>query len=188
MIVFNETDKFQKLLAEFKESPSLIELTLTDFHSLPNSIIESDINHNYVYGVKDSVILTNAMVHRLDKYCPIPQKKLLYKNTFKAKDQNAPPRSQDLSNLCYLQVYLSKDKLFIYELDNYARVLNSHIILVNDIKGLIDSKNYLIIESITSHSSEVNSFSILKSDTNKKTLTILLKYLDKNAKILIKDF
>ncbi|WP_297437165.1 hypothetical protein [uncultured Clostridium sp.] len=188
MLVFNETDKFKKLLAEFKEVPSLIELTLTDFHSLSNSIIESDKNFNYVYGIKDSCILLGAMAHRLDTYCPIPLKKRLYKNTFKSKGFNPPPQIQNLNDSYYIQVYLSKEKLYIYELDNCARVLNAHIILINKIKRIIDSKDYLTIESITAHSTGFISFNIVKSDTNTKTLDTLLKFLDKTSKILVKDF
>ena len=188
MLVFNETDKFKKLLAEFKEVPSLIELTLTDFHSLSNSIIESDKNFNYVYGIKDSSILLGAMAHRLDKYCPIPIKKRLYKNTFKSKGFNPPPHIQGLNDSYYIQIYLSKEKLYIYELDNYARVLNAHIILINKIKRIIDSKDYLTIDSITTHSTGVNLFNIVKSDTNTETLATLLECLDKHSKLLVRDF
>lgn len=174
MLVFNETEKFRKLLLQFKKEMSLIELTLADFYSLSDSVTEADINSKSVFGVKDSFILTSAMSHRLDKYCPIKNQNLLYKDVLRVKDEFAPPFTQNNLNTYYIDIYLSKDKVYIYELDNFARVLSSHVILGNDIENITDLKDYITIKAKkTSHGNQSCCFNITKHNQDvKKVITL----------------
>ncbi|MGL4654542.1 MAG: hypothetical protein ACRCWM_01455 [Sarcina sp.] len=161
MLFQTEKDKFETILNKYNNSPSLITLKLSDLYTLSDSIINDEINAQEVYGVKNSKLLTSAVVHRLNSYCPSIDK-VIYQNLFIAHLETTPPNVLTASGAFYFQTYLSNDTIFIYELDNYARVINSHIIPLNNILSISNLKSHIVIHAKTSHSKTASNFYFVK--------------------------
>ncbi|WP_297520327.1 hypothetical protein [uncultured Clostridium sp.] len=174
MLFETAKDKFENLLMEYNLSPSLITLTSADLNTLPDSILDSEVNSRYVYGIKDSKILTSAIIHRLNTYCPLLKKDIIYKNLFYAHLDNMPPNTLKLGRAFYFQTYLSKNTIYIYELDNFARVIDSHVIPLNNIISISDIKNHIVIQAKTSHSKVASDFYFVKTEENDKKLFNIL--------------
>lgn len=173
MLFQTEKDKFESILNEYNHTPSLITLTLGDLYTLPDSVINADINSQEVYGVKNSKILTSAVVHRLNSYCPAIND-VIFQNLFIAHLDTTPPNVLTKGGAFYFQTYLSDDTIFIYELDNFARVINSHVIPLNNIISISDIKNHIVIHAKTSHSKTASNFYFVKKDENDFALFKLL--------------
>ncbi|MGL4452804.1 MAG: hypothetical protein ACRCTZ_16680 [Sarcina sp.] len=161
MLFQTEKDKFESLINEYNSIPSLISLTISDLYTLPNSIINDNINFQKIYGVKNSKILTSAVIHGLNSYCPAINN-IVYQNLFIAHLDTTPPNVLTKGGAFYFQTYLSDDTIFIYELDNFARVINSHVIPLNNIISISDIKNHIVLHAKTSHSKTASNFYFVK--------------------------
>ena len=170
MLFETARNKFENLLEEYNASASLITLTHADLHSLPDSVLDSEVNKSIVYGIKDSKILTSATTHRLNSYCPITKEQIIYENLFLAHLDNTPPNALTMGGAFYFQTYLSKDTLYIYELDNFARVINSHVIPLNNISSISDIRNHIVIHAKTSHAKTAADFYFVKSNEKDQLL------------------
>lgn len=94
---------------------------------------EADDILNYARNGK---VLRDIVIERLDKDCPIPKDKLIYKTllysfndyTFKALSIGFSKQA-----IAY-RVYVTEDKLLFYNLDNYFRVIDTTTIPIKYIK------------------------------------------------------
>ena len=174
MLFETARNKFENLLKEYNTSDSLITLTHADLHSLPDSVLDSEVNKHAIYGVKDSKILTSATTHRLNSYCPATEENVIYQNLFLAHLDNTPPNALTMGGAFYFQTYLSKDTLYIYELDNFARVINSHVIPLNNISSISNIRNHIVIHAKTSHAKTAANFYFVKLDEKDQLLFNIL--------------
>lgn len=180
MLFQTEKDKFESMLKEYNSAPSLITLTISDLYTLPDSVINAEINNQEIYGIKNSKILTSAVVHRLNLYCPAIND-VIYQNLFIAHLDTTPPNVLTKGGAFYFQTYLSDNTIFIYELDNFARVINSHVIPLNNIISISDIKNHIVIHAKTSHSKTASNFYFVKMNDNDFALFKLLS--DKGMRV-----
>ncbi|MGG5460411.1 hypothetical protein [Clostridium sp. B9] len=96
---------------------------------------------NYIKGGK---ILRDLVVPALDADCPIPKEDILYKALFYIPVDYCFKSELLLhSNTVFAQrIYITKNELFIYNLDNYFRLIDKTILPIKYIKSAFIDKTY----------------------------------------------
>lgn len=145
-MILSEKNQFEKLIKEFNKNNSMIKLSTSDLNELPEEIINHSINSKFVYGIKNSKILTYLIVNKLDEYCSINKKDLIYNNLFFAHVKNAIPTIWGMQDPFYYQIYMTREKIYIYGLDNYARVTSENKFLLNELSLINLGEKYLTIK------------------------------------------
>lgn len=178
----HKKDKFEKILHQFKKSPSMVELTLEDLESLPDKIKNSPVNKIYSYGIKNTKILLVAVANKLDEMCPIKGDRLLLVEDFFAHSHNKAPDYCTMGGTFYFRVYVSKLHIYIYEMDNFARVQNLNIIQIDNIKSISSTKTHIILVEDSKDSNIGKSFLFVKKSQEQNKLYDLLLSLRINKK------
>lgn len=176
----HKKDRFEKILKQFKKSPSMVNLTLDDLESLPNKIKNSPVNNIYSYGIKNTRILLVAVGNKLDQMCPIKDESLLYKDIFFAQSHNKAPDYCTMGGTFYFRVYLSKSVIYIYEMDNFARVNNLNVINIDRIKSISNMKTHIILSEDSKERQIGKKFLFVKKSEQQTELYDILLNLGVN--------
>lgn len=160
--MFGHKNNYEKILKEFEKSPSLVSISLDDIESLPEKVLNSSVNKNYVYGVLNSAILLGAVEKNLDKHCPLKGDSLICKTLFFAHAHNKPVDYTTIGATFYFKVYFGNDMLYVYELDYCARVLSVDTIKFSDIVSIGNTPTHLLLRCIYNNSKFENTFLFVK--------------------------
>ena len=168
--MFKHKVNFEKILKEFNKTHSLVPISLEDIKSLPDEVLNSDVNRNYVYGIQNSAIYLAAIDKNLDNYCPLKENDLICKSLFFGHSHNKPVDYTTIGSTFYFKTYFSKDMLYVYELDYYARVLSVDIIKTSDILSIGNIDTHMLLKCYYNNSKFDNTFLFVKRGTNDTTL------------------
>lgn len=124
-----------------------IDLSNSNLSKITNNLGNSSkevLNH-----VRGGKILRDLVIEALDKDCPIKENDILYKTLLYIPiDYSFKTVGVLYSNSVFShRIYVTKDELFIYNLDNYFRVINTTKLPLTYIKSAFiskyDKKNYI---------------------------------------------
>lgn len=137
--IFNTTIKSY---LELNHKPVDIDLSPNNLSRVTDNLgTESEDILNYVKGGK---ILRDLVIEALDKECPIKEEDLIYKALlYISKDYSYKVAGILFSESVFShRIYVTKNYVFIYNLDNYFRLLNSTKLPISAIKSAyIDNSN-----------------------------------------------
>lgn len=178
-------DKFEKLIEFYKKTPSLVNLDVEDLKSLPEEVLESPLNNEYTYGYKDMRIMISAISNKLDEYCPLKADDIEYKGIFFAHQSNKAVDYDTMLGTFYFRVYFGNDTFYVYELDEFVRLINTRTFKVSEIIGISDTDRNLVLRYMQSGSKISETFLFVKkSEKDTELYTLLMKnYLSKDLLI-----
>ena len=159
-------DKFENLINYYKKTPSLVNLEVEDLKTLPEEVLNSPLNNQYTYGYKDMRTMICAISNKLDDYCPLYKNEVKFKGIFFAHSHNKPVDYTTMFGSFYFRVYFGNDTLYVYELDQFVRVINSHIFKIADISGIANTTKHLILKYSSSNTTRDNTFLFVKQSEN----------------------
>lgn len=124
------------------KNPIDVNLSSSNLYEVTNNLREeSNDVLNYVKGGK---ILRNLVLEALDKECPIKEEEILYKTLlYIPKDYSFKVAGILFSESVFShRIYVTKDYVFMYNLDNYFRLVNSTKLPITAIhSAYIDNNN-----------------------------------------------
>lgn len=116
-------------------NPIKIDLSTSKVSNVTNELgNESDDVLNYVKGGK---ILRNLVIEALDKDCPLKDEEILYKTLlYIPVDYSFKSVGILYSDSVFShRIYVTQKEIFMYNLDNYFRVINTTKLPINSIKS-----------------------------------------------------
>ncbi|MGL4106900.1 hypothetical protein [Clostridium sp. LP20] len=167
---------------------SNLSKTLKEYNKLPSSIqlsIDDDTEIKFENEMKDSEVIRKLVLDELDKDCPLNKDDIIYDTIFLAGKDMAANYSSfywSAGGTYYYKLYVSKNEIIIYSLDNFYRVISSKRISISqldfvgisnkDIDGLKLTQENLImkVKADTNAQSSVYYFIPEKNSTNDELL------------------
>lgn len=123
----------RKVLKRYKESSYKTFNDDLELQNLSTDALNSSRNKEYINGIKNSEILKEAVLHKIDTTTTYSGD-LLYKRLFKATATYAPPNWWTNEGAFYYYTYITSKEILLYELDNYFRIIDTHKYPLSDIK------------------------------------------------------
>lgn len=129
------------------KNPINIDLSGPNLYKVSTKL--SDSSEEVLNHVKGGKILRDLVIESLDKDCPIKENDILYKTLlYIPVDYSFKTVGVLYSNSVFShRIYVTKNEVFIYNLDNYFRVINTTKLPLTYIKSAFiskyDKKNYI---------------------------------------------
>lgn len=129
------------------KNPINVDLSSPNLYKVSTKL--SDSSEEILNHVKGGKILRDLVLEALDKECPIKENDILYKTLlYIPVDYSFKTVGVLYSNSIFShRIYVTKNEMFIYNLDNYFRVVNTTKLSLKYIQSAFiskyDKKNYI---------------------------------------------
>ena len=110
-----------------------IEKEKLNLEDIKEETLNNKFNNKYINGVRNSFILKDLVLGELDR--EESTENLIYKNDFYVNRENTGPNILTMGGGFYFYSLLYKDRIVIYELDNFFKVSKRNSYKIKDIEN-----------------------------------------------------
>ena len=117
----------------YEKNRPTIEKEKLNFEDIKEESLNNKFNNKYINGAKNSFILKDLVLGELDR--EEGTENLIYKNDFYVNKENSGPNILTMGGGFYFYSLLYKDRIVIYELDNFFKVNKRNSYKIKDIES-----------------------------------------------------